>query len=62
VSEKDVKLIGEKSAGKAGIPLIVKDAVKIKYGSRWYSAEIVQIDPRKNNKGICHSYLYTFDQ
>ena len=28
------------------------DAVKVKWGSRWFDAEIVEIDGRSDNEGI----------
>lgn len=51
VTRKDIRPISGKG-NTASIEYKEGDAVKVKWGSRWYDAEIVEIGGKSDNEGI----------
>ena len=54
---KEIKLVDAGTEENVYPPLKSGDKVKVKFGSRWYNAEVVESWDPKAKKGKCYSFV-----
>lgn len=55
--EKKIKLVDAENEGNVYPPLKKGDKVKVKFGSRWYNAEVLKSRDPKAKKGKCYIFV-----